>query len=62
MPKPLRAATGDALADAAHAKDAQCAAVDIGTEHGLERPLLPLPFAQPALGLGDAARGGHQQG
>lgn len=35
--------------------------MDIGTQHGLERPLAPLPVAQPALGFGDAARGGHQQ-
>lgn len=57
----VRAAAGDALADAAHAEDAQRAAVDIRTEHGLERPLAPLAIAQPALGFGDAARGGHQQ-
>ncbi|KAG1247510.1 hypothetical protein G6F68_014168 [Rhizopus microsporus] len=56
------AAAGDALADAAHAENAERAAVDVGTEHGLERPLLPLAFTQPALGFGDAARGGHQQG
>ncbi|MNI63225.1 hypothetical protein D3C73_1185820 [compost metagenome] len=36
--------------------------MDVGTEHGLERPLPPLTLAQPALGFGDPARGGHQQG
>ena len=58
----MRAAAGDALADAAHAEDAQRAAMDVCAEHGLERPLLPLAFAQPALGFGDPARGRHQQG
>jgi len=54
-------AAGDALADAAHAEDAQRAAVDVRTEHGLERPLAPVAIPQPALGFGDATRGGHQQ-
>jgi len=45
-----------------HAQDAQGAAVHVRAQHGLERPLIPLPGAQPALGFGDPPRGGHQQG
>jgi len=56
----MMATAGDGLADAAHAQDAQGAAMQVGAEHGGERPLPPVALAQPAVGLDDAPRRGHQ--
>ena len=51
----------DALADTAHAEDAERAAVDVGAGEHVEAPLLPFAAAQEMLALGDAAGRRHQQ-
>src|SRR5882672_2148848 len=51
----------DRLADAPHADDAEGRMVDVDAEKLVVLPALPVPRAQPALGLGDAPGRGHEQ-
>jgi hypothetical protein len=58
----VRAAPRNALADAAHAQDAQRAAVHLGAgKHVVATTSVPLAGAQEMFALGHAPRGGHQQ-
>ncbi|KEH14628.1 hypothetical protein GY15_04125 [Delftia sp. 670] len=58
----MRPAFGDALADAAHADDAQRAAVHFRAGKQVVAPGVPLSCAQVVLAFGHAAGRGHQQG
>ena len=60
--KAVVAPAGNALADAAHAQDAQRAAMHLGAGKHVHAPAVPEPGAQKALALGHAAGGGQQQG
>ena len=58
----VRAALCNALPNAAHAQDAQGAAMDLGAGEHVVAPLGPKARAQEMLALGHAPRRGHQQG
>ena len=59
--KAERATPGNALADAAHAQNAQCGAVNVSTGKHVKAPLGPLAGTQKVFAFGDAAGGGHHQ-
>ena len=61
MSKP-RAALGHLAADAPKAEDAQRGVMDVGPEQQHRAPRLPAVLADVVVALGDAPRGGHQQG
>ena len=57
----MRPALGNALPDAAHADDAQRAAVDVAARKHVVAPGGPLAGAQEMFALGQAAGRGHEQ-
>ena len=60
--KAVRTPFCDALADAAHADDAQGSAVNVGTGKHVVAPMGPEARAQKMFGFNQAPRRGHQQG
>ena len=60
--KAMRAPACDGLTDTAHAQNAQGAAMHVAAQQCVVTPFGPVAVAQPALGLGHAARSGQQQG
>ena len=59
--KTMGTAPRDTLADAPHAQNAQCGAMDVGTSKQVVAPFGPQTSTQVMLAFGDASCGRHQQ-